>query len=161
MERVLGEQVAQPHHEPIEDGGVFTQPQLGARELAPGEDRRVVPGEDRGIEQLQPVATVGGVRDGIALGGAAAGEERIVGERSAAQQRLGDAVREERVCTRSVDLGEQCRDDVVDRRTADGADTPGGQMGQRVEQVGPHVGIDEVAGEGARNPPLGEVRGGE
>ena len=118
-------------------------------------------GEDRGVEQLEPIALSVACATERALVGSGSGEEWIVGEPTPPEQCLGDAVGEEGVGAATVDLGEERGDDLVDRCITDRVDAAGGQMGEGVQQVGSHVGVDEMPGEGVGEAPSGEVRGGE
>ncbi len=129
--------------------------------LAAGEHRGVVAREDAGVEKLDPVAAVGRARDRLALFVVAPGEQHVVRERAAAQQRLGDPVREEGVGVSPVDLSELIGDQPVDGRAGDLGHPTLGEMSQGVEQVGAHVRVHAVPREGAGDPPPGKVLGAE
>ena len=160
-ERVLVQEGGEPLDERCENGGVLSESELGASEFASRQHRRVVARKDVGVEEFDPIPTVGGALDLGALCLGRVDEQWVVGELPAPKQGLGDAVREEGVRGAAVDLGEEPGDDIVDRFVGDVSDAALRKVREREHEVGPHVRVHPVAGEGSRNPPVRKVGGGE
>ncbi len=151
---VLAEDCGRPHDECVQPGGIVQEADAFTTELAAGEDRGVVAGEQIGIEQLEPVRAVGRDRDLFPLGLVAVGEQGVVVERAEPSDALGDAVGEERVGRPPVDGREEPGGDCVGVLPGDRRHSGIGQVREREAQVRAYVRADGVAGEHARQLPV-------